>query len=87
MLNCGAKRDGEDDCTPMAIFGPNVMIINERAGSGGDYLPEYFKRAGACKLIGKRTGGAGTGIDPPLVDGRWSRHGAPRQHLWSGGQI
>ena len=30
--------------TPMAgIWGPKVMIINERAGSGGDLLPYMFK--------------------------------------------
>jgi tricorn protease len=57
LLNCGFCRDGEDDYVPMAIFGPKVMIINEFAGSGGDAMPWYFKRAGVGKLIGKRTWG------------------------------
>jgi tricorn protease len=72
LLNYGACRDGEDDYNPMgAIFGPKVMIINEFAGSGGDHLPEYFKRAGVGKLIGKRTWGGGTGTGPlqSLMDG------------------
>ena len=32
---------------PQGIFGPKVMIINERAGSGGDAMPRYFKRSPA----------------------------------------
>src|SRR5262249_36840940 len=58
LLSYVATRDGEDEPEPQgAIFGPKVMIINEFAGSGGDAMPWYFKRAGVGKLIGKRTWG------------------------------
>ena len=60
-----------------AIFGPKVMIINEFAGSGGDAMPWYFRRAGIGKLVGKRTWG---GLVGPrrraAADGRRLRHGA-----------
>jgi tricorn protease len=47
------------------------MLINEFAGSGGDALPWYFRRAGLGKLIGKRTWGGlvGRAGSPPLMDG------------------
>ncbi|HMQ07221.1 MAG TPA: PDZ domain-containing protein [Saprospiraceae bacterium] len=65
--------------TPMAgIWGPKVMIINERAGSGGDLLPYMFKEAGIGPLIGTRTWGGlvGTWDTPPFIDG--GRFVAPR---------
>jgi tricorn protease len=67
-----ATRDGEDEVQPQgAIFGPKVMLINEFAGSGGDAMPWYFRRAGAGKLIGKRTWGGlvGRAFAPQLMDG------------------
>ena len=33
------------------------MIINESAGSGGDAMPWYFRKAGLGTLVGKRTWG------------------------------
>ena len=47
------------------------MIINEYAGSGGDYMPWMFRRAGIGPLVGKRTWGGLVGIGgyPPLIDG------------------
>ena len=33
------------------IWGPKVMIINEMAGSGGDYLPWAFRRAKLGPLL------------------------------------
>ena len=33
------------------------MIINERAGSGGDYLPYTFRQSALGPLVGKRTWG------------------------------
>jgi len=72
LLSLGASRDGEDEPQPLgAIFGPKVMIINEFAGSGGDLLPWYFKRAGVGKLIGKRTWGGvvGATAQHSLMDG------------------
>lgn len=67
-----ATRDGEDEQQPQgAIFGPKAMIINEWAGSGGDAMPWYFRRAGAGTLIGKRTWGGlvGRASAPELMDG------------------
>ncbi len=58
--------------TPMAgIFGPKVMIINERAGSGGDLLPYMFREAEIGPLVGTRTWGGlvGTWDTPPFIDG------------------
>ncbi len=72
LMSMVASRDGELEQQPQgAIFGPKVMIINEFAGSGGDAMPWYFKRAGVGKLIGKRTWGGlvGRAYAPPLMDG------------------
>jgi tricorn protease len=67
-------REGEGADTPFpsgAIYGPKAMIINERAGSGGDYLPYTFRQAELGPLVGKRTWGGLVGIGgyPPLIDG------------------
>jgi tricorn protease len=67
-----ANRDGEDLRQPFGTMpGPKVMMINEHAGSGGDYMPWMFKRAGLGPLIGKRTWGGLVGIGgyPTLMDG------------------
>ncbi len=72
LLSMVASRDGEPEQQPQgAIFGPKVMLINEFAGSGGDAMPWYFKRAGVGKLIGKRTWGGlvGRAYAPQLMDG------------------
>ncbi len=58
--------------TPYGIIdGPKVMIINERAGSGGDCMPWMFQNAKIGKLVGTRTWGGLVGISayPPLMDG------------------
>lgn len=65
--------------TPMAgIWGPKVMLINERAGSGGDLLPYMFKEKALGPLVGTRTWGGlvGTWDTPRFVDG--GRFVAPR---------
>jgi tricorn protease len=65
-------RDGEDFRQPFGTLpGPKVMIINEYAGSGGDYMPWMFRRQGIGQLIGKRTWGGLVGIGgyPVLIDG------------------
>jgi tricorn protease len=67
-----ALRDGEDYRQPFGTMpGPKVMVINEYAGSGGDYLPYMFRRAQIGPLIGKRTWGGlvGIGGTPQLMDG------------------
>jgi tricorn protease len=72
LMNKVASRDGMDWNSPsQAIYGPKVMLINEMAGSGGDALPWYFRKAGIGPLIGKRTWGGLVGIGgyPQLIDG------------------
>jgi tricorn protease len=70
-LSAASNRVGEPLVQPQGIFGPKVMIINERAGSGGDAMPWYFKRAGVGKLVGTRTWGGLVGMNgsPGLMDG------------------
>jgi tricorn protease len=53
------------------IFGPKVMLINERAGSGGDMLPYMFKKRKIGPLVGTKTWGGLVGIwdVPNLIDG------------------
>ena len=66
-------RQGQDVASPLAaIFGPKAMIIDEYAGSGGDAMPFYFRKAKIGPLIGKRTWGGlvgGLGGYPSLMDG------------------
>lgn len=65
-------RDGLIFDTPAAaIYGPKVMLIDQDAGSGGDFFPYGFRRLGLGKLIGTRTWGGLIGIyaNPPLIDG------------------
>ncbi|NKB90481.1 MAG: protease [Acidobacteria bacterium] len=42
---------------PAGILGPKALLINEYAGSGGDFFPWIFRQQRAGKLIGKRTWG------------------------------
>jgi len=65
-------RDGLVFNTPGgAIYGPKVMLIDQDAGSGGDFLPYSFREMGIGTLIGTRTWGGLIGIsaNPSLVDG------------------
>ena len=65
-------RDGLAYNTPAgAMHGPKVMLIDQDAGSGGDFLPYSFREMGIGKLIGTRTWGGLIGIsaNPQLVDG------------------
>jgi tricorn protease len=80
--NFVATREGADDVFPRGIFGPKVMIINEAAGSGGDYMPYTFRQAKLGKLVGKRTWGGLVGIGgyPALLDG--GRVTAPHLAIW-----
>ena len=67
-----AMRYGADMKNPAAaIQGPKVMITDETAGSGGDYLPWMFRKFGLGKIVGKRTWGGLVGIlgFPVLLDG------------------
>ena len=77
-------REGETYSEPQeAIYGPKTMIINEFAGSGGDAMPWYFRKASVGPLVGMRTWGGLVGIGnyPQLIDGgnvtapRWAIYG------------
>ncbi len=54
-----------------AIYGPKVMLIDQDAGSGGDFMPWAFQQQGLGRLMGTRTWGGLIGIsaNPQLVDG------------------
>jgi tricorn protease len=72
VMSMMTTREGQDMASPLSsIYGPKVMIINEFAGSGGDAMPWYFRKAGIGPLIGKRTWGGLVGIYdyPELMDG------------------
>ncbi|MEJ2541830.1 MAG: PDZ domain-containing protein, partial [Gemmatimonadota bacterium] len=65
-------RYGQDLQVPQAaVFGPKVMLINEWAGSGGDYMPWLFRQRELGTLVGTRTWGGLVGIlgTPPTLDG------------------
>jgi tricorn protease len=83
VLSAASNRAGEPLVQPQGIFGPKVMLINERAGSGGDAMPWYFKRAGVGKLIGTRTWGGLVGMagGPGLMDGGFV--GAPASGIYN----
>ncbi|HSC53154.1 MAG TPA: PDZ domain-containing protein [Phnomibacter sp.] len=76
---------------PAGILGPKVLLINEMAGSGGDFFPWIFRQQKVGPLIGTRTwgglvkssthyrfvdGGAMTAPDNGVFD--------PRQNAWVG---
>lgn len=72
-------NDRKPFTTPMSgIWGPKVMLINERAGSGGDLLPYLFSKMKIGPLIGTQTWGGlvGTWDTPSFIDG--GRMVAPR---------
>jgi len=84
LMNYWTTREGADFTTPLgSIFGPKVMIVNEFAGSGGDAMPWYFRRAKIGPLVGERTWGGLIGIYdyPQLIDGGFIT--APRMAFWS----
>lgn len=72
LLSYWGSREGRPFSSPAAsIYGPKVMIVNEYAGSGGDALPNFFRRRNLGTIIGKRTWGGLVGISgyPSLIDG------------------
>lgn len=71
-LGSWKDRDGALFTTPAgAVFGPKVMLIDQFAGSGGDFLPYAFRHQGGGALVGARTWGGlvGIGVAPKLIDG------------------
>ncbi|NJB86559.1 tricorn protease [Lewinella marina] len=49
--------DGNPFTLPAGILGPKALLINERAGSGGDFFPWAFRQQEAGPLIGATTWG------------------------------
>ncbi len=49
--------DGRALRLPAGILGPKVLLINELAGSGGDFFPWIFRQQKVGPLIGTRTWG------------------------------
>jgi tricorn protease len=83
LMSLMTTREGHEFSSPAgAIYGPKVMIVNEFAGSGGDAMPWYFRKAAIGTLIGNRTWGGLVGIYdyPQLVDG--GRVTAPRVAIY-----
>lgn len=56
---------------PAGIMGPKVLLINELAGSGGDYFPWAFRQQKVGPLIGARTWGGlvKSSVHYAMVDG------------------
>lgn len=56
---------------PQGVLGPKVLLINELAGSGGDYFPWAFRQQKVGPLIGARTWGGlvKSSVHYSLVDG------------------
>lgn len=72
FLSGWKDRDGLTFSTPGGVIaGPKTMLIDQDAGSGGDFLPWSFKRLGLGKTIGTRTWGGLIGIstNPAMIDG------------------
>jgi len=63
--------DGKPMRLPAGILGPKVLLINELAGSGGDFFPWVFRQQKAGLLIGARTWGGlvKSSVHYALVDG------------------
>jgi tricorn protease len=82
-LSNAIERDGKPVHDPQgAMFGPKAMIINQSAGSGGDAMPWYFRKAALGTLVGTRTWGGLVGIGgyPTLIDGGFVT--APRYAIY-----
>jgi tricorn protease len=56
---------------PAGILGPKVLLVNELAGSGGDFFPWVFRQQDAGPLIGTRTWGGlvKSSVHYLLIDG------------------
>ncbi len=53
----GAPLGAKPLLLPQGVLGPKALLINERAGSGGDYFPWAFRQQKAGVIIGTRTWG------------------------------
>jgi len=56
---------------PAGILGPKVLLINELAGSGGDFFPWVFRQQKTGPLVGMRTWGGlvKSSVHYSLIDG------------------
>ncbi len=63
--------DGKPMSLPAGLLGPKVLLINELAGSGGDFFPWVFRQQKVGPLIGTRTWGGlvKSSVHYLLVDG------------------
>jgi tricorn protease len=63
--------DGKPMKLPAGILGPKVLLINELAGSGGDFFPWVFRQQKVGPLIGTTTWGGlvKSSVHYSLVDG------------------
>jgi tricorn protease len=72
MYNYWAQRELNDWPTPTVTHtGPKVILTNGWAGSGGDLLPYYFRKADLGPVVGTRTWGGLIGVsgNPAFIDG------------------
>ena len=62
---------GKHLALPAGILGPKALLINELAGSGGDFFPWIFRHQNAGPLIGARTWGGlvASSVHYSMVDG------------------
>ncbi|MEJ2006181.1 MAG: S41 family peptidase [Cyclobacteriaceae bacterium] len=65
--------DASPGVLPAGILGPKVLLINEMAGSGGDFFPWVFRQQKAGLLIGQRTWGGlvASSVHYGMIDGGW----------------
>jgi tricorn protease len=63
--------DGRPIRLPQGVLGPKALLINELAGSGGDYFPWAFRQQQVGPLIGARTWGGlvKSSVHYALIDG------------------
>ena len=63
--------NGKSFQLPAGILGPKVLLVNELAGSGGDFFPWVFRQQKAGTLIGATTWGGlvKSSVHYALVDG------------------
>jgi tricorn protease len=63
--------NGKTFALPAGILGPKVLLINELAGSGGDFFPWIFRQQKAGALIGATTWGGlvKSSVHYSLIDG------------------
>ncbi|MCK3683348.1 S41 family peptidase [Maribellus sp. YY47] len=63
--------NGKPFILPAGILGPKALLINEKAGSGGDFFPWVFRHQNAGPLIGATTWGGlvSSAVHYRMVDG------------------